>query len=534
IVEASVSSETADKGYAIITQTSTTPTSTTGNFMNISGTKANAPYQSAKLQGGKKYYLHFKYTKDGSVDTGEDRVKINSVKVYQVTTTTENYYFETEEGKYVSNNQGQINKVANSYIPIDLTAYKGKYNIIINAEISASTTDYGYATITTTTTAPTYSNTTGRFMYINGTTEAQDYTTMLEGGKKYYLHLGYKKGNTIPTNAQDKLTINNIQMALNLEDRYITEVTTNEKGEANVQLPIAKYTIEEIEAPEGYVKADNIVYEMKTDEENHITIQNKKQANIIVHHYKDGTTQKIAEDETTIGQGGENYTTAPKQDLSEYELKKDENGEYIIPENATGEYVDDETIEIIYYYVEKEIPITVNHYIEGTITPVPLKDGTQANSQKATGKTGQEYRTTAITPENLNEKYELVEEPENKNGTIQKEEIIVNYYYKVKQVQIITNVQPHEETNEQGETIQVKGGSILGEGQTPYETIDYLENSQKDIIITPDDGYKVSGITVNGVEVEFTANTDKTVEIAKFENMIENKEIIVSFEKITT
>ncbi|MCI8291561.1 MAG: hypothetical protein HFJ25_04885, partial [Clostridia bacterium] len=209
-------------------------------------------------------------------------------------------------------------------------------------------------------------------------------------------------------------------------------------------------------------------------------------------------------------------------------------GEYIIPENATGEYVDDETIEIIYYYVEKEIPITVNHYIEGTITPVPLKDGTQANSQKATGKTGQEYRTTAITPENLNEKYELVEEPENKNGIIQKEEIIVNYYYKVKQVQITTKVQPHEETNEQGETIQVEGGTILGKGQTPYETIDYLENSQKDIIATPDDGYKVSSITVNGVEIEFTQNTDKTVEIAKFENMTENKEIIVSFEKITT
>lgn len=42
------------------------------------------------------------------------------------------------------------------------------------------------------------------------------------------------------------------------------------------------------------------------------------------------------------------------------------------------------------------------------------------------------------------------------------------------------------------------GGNISGEGKTPYESVDKGENSVKDLIITPNEGYIVERITVMG------------------------------------
>ena len=84
---------------------------------------------------------------------------------------------------------GIQSSTANSYIPIDLTGYAGKYNVTVNAEIvSQSGYDYGYATVTENTTSPAYNFSEGRFIYISGTQEAKDYNTVLDGGKIYYLH----------------------------------------------------------------------------------------------------------------------------------------------------------------------------------------------------------------------------------------------------------------------------------------------------------------------------------------------------------
>lgn len=82
IVNASISSEgNYDIGYATITNSTTAPAynSTTGRFMYISGTVAATDY-STKLKGGSLYYLHLGYRKDGSGNTGDDQVIINSIK----------------------------------------------------------------------------------------------------------------------------------------------------------------------------------------------------------------------------------------------------------------------------------------------------------------------------------------------------------------------------------------------------------------------------------------------------------------------
>ncbi len=469
-INAEVSSESADRGYATITETTIAPAynSTNGQFIYISGTQGAKEYTSAILEGGKTYYLHLGYRKNGSVDTGKDQIIFNSIKVYGTTSTT--YNFVSTEGKYESNNQRQDNTVANSYIPIDLRSYKGKYNLIVNAQVSSQNgNDIGYVTITENTDRPAYSSSTGRLIYISGEQEAKDYTTVLEGGKQYYLHLGYYK-NASTSTGDDKFTINNIEVKLNDSELYHTEVETNSQGQAITQIPFGKYSITEIKAPEGYnILAEPLIIEFRANGEHEFTIENQKSAKVKVNHYKaikneDGTytytEEKVAESQILEGKVEEDYTSIPHLDLSQYKLIKNENGEYAIPENATGKFAE-EQIEVIYYYEEKQIPLKVHHYIEGTEEKVPLKDGTEAEDIVKGGKENEEYTTEAISGEKLSEEYELIEIPENANGTYTGDEVIVTYYYRRK-AKVIT----HHYLEGTEEKITIEGVEVEDEIQT--------------------------------------------------------------------
>ena len=195
VVNANIYSESADYGYATITQGTTAPSysSSTGRFMYISGTSSSVTtakdYTSEVLDGGQVYYLHLGYNR-------YTYRAINSIKVYGITSSTYNFVLN-DQGGYESNNQEQASTVANSYIPIDLKNNTGKYNLTVNANVSSESGDYGYVTVTNSTTAPAYNGSNGRFIYISGTSgtasEPTDYTTVLQGGSMYYLHLGYYK-----------------------------------------------------------------------------------------------------------------------------------------------------------------------------------------------------------------------------------------------------------------------------------------------------------------------------------------------------
>ena len=433
VINARCSSESADYGYATITENVTAPTysSTTGRFMYVSGTQNAKDYTSSILEGGKVYYLHLGYRKDGSVDTNEDQIVINSIKLYTANTTINVYNFKNENGKYESTNQGEDNTVSNSYIPIDLTNYTGKYNLTVNAEISSEGSDCGYVTITENTTRASYNSSTGRFVYISGTQSAKDYTTVLQGGKMYYLHLGYYK-NASTSSGDDKFTVNSINISLNDSELYHTTVETNSDGQAITQIPFGKYAITEIQAPDGYwINETPRIVEFRSTEGavHEFTIENEARAKLIVHHYIKRTTTKLAEDENYESKNGEKYITTPKIDLDKYELEVDENGKQILPDNAVGTYKTGRT-EVTYYYVEKKIPLTVHHYIEGTTEKVPLKDGNIAEDVNESGKEGETYTTSAVPDEALSDEYELIETPLNANGTYSGNEVIVTYYYK--------------------------------------------------------------------------------------------------------
>ena len=419
-------------GYAHITTTTTTPTRTDttgrvfhGTFSNLRTAK---DYTSERLEGGQIYYIYLGCWKTYSIP---EPVIINSIKVYKAKTVT--YNFAEVNGKYESTNQGKPNTTSNSYIPIDLTGLTGKYNITVNAEVSSqSGYDYGYVTLSDSTTRPSQDTTTGvtRFVNISGTVSAADYTTEVDGGSIYYLHLGYCKNATTDT-GNDKFTVNSVRVTPSASSLYHTEVSTNSDGQAITQIPFGKYAVTELEAPEGYLVNDSIADIEFRDTQNAVhefTVQDEKIAKVTVHHYIKNTTTSVADDEIYNGIIGATYLTEPRTDLARYQLELDQNDEYILPANREGTFTYAD-IEVIYYYVPKQVRLTVHHYIEGTETPVPLLNGTTAEDVVTYGNEHANYTTSAIPDVQLSAEYELLETPANATGTYEYDEVEVIYYY---------------------------------------------------------------------------------------------------------
>lgn len=128
---------------------------------------------------------------------------------YDVLSENTNYYF-INDGTSVVPNKGITNGTVNSYIEIDLTEHPNEtYKVILNAEVSSEANcDIGCAVVTNTTSVPSYN---GGFVAISGEIEAKDYTTVLKGGKKYYLHLGYSKDRSRDT-GKDQVRFNSLRI----------------------------------------------------------------------------------------------------------------------------------------------------------------------------------------------------------------------------------------------------------------------------------------------------------------------------------
>ena len=80
--------------------------------------------------------------------------------------------------------------------------------------------------------------------------------------------------------------------------------------------------------------------------------------------------------------------------------------------------------------------------------------------------------------------------------------------------------------------VEGEGGSISGQGssaENPYEIVEDGADSTKDIVITPEEGYKILKITVNGEEINFVPEEDGSVILNKFTNMTSDKHVVVQF-----
>lgn len=133
-----------------------------------------------------------------------------------------------------------------------------------------------------------------------------------------------------------------------------------------------------------------------------------KSAKVIVHHYEEGTTIKVADDETIDGKVSKDYTTKEANVIG-YVLVE-------IPQNATGKFTEEVT-EVIYYY-KKDMGKVITRYVDedGKI----LLDETTTN-----GQVGTDYQTSPATITD----YELKNVIGEEKGKYTKEDIIVTYVY---------------------------------------------------------------------------------------------------------
>lgn len=133
-----------------------------------------------------------------------------------------------------------------------------------------------------------------------------------------------------------------------------------------------------------------------------------KDAKVIVHHYEEGTTIKIAEDETINGKVSKDYTTK-EADVYGYILVS-------TPENASGMFTDEVT-EVIYYY-KKDMGKVITKYVD--------EDGKVLLEETTTnGQVGTDYQTSPATITD----YELINNIGEVKGKYTKEDIVVTYVY---------------------------------------------------------------------------------------------------------
>ena len=324
-----------------------------------------------------------------------------------------NYYeFEQEGDTYKPTNLNVNNSVAMSGIMIDLSSAKDWYKITINAEMNAGG-NYNDNAVAYVQGMSNYEQ--EDIFNLTGKHEARDYSTKVQGGDLYFITLGYAN---MDGNTNDQFVINSITVE---QTQYTQNVTTDANGEIKLTLPDGDYVIKETKAPEGYVLNEEEIPITIGGEETSINIVNKENSKVLVHHYKDGTTEKLAEDELLTGAMGDNYTTAPKTDIEGYEVVMEK-----LPSNASGQYTKD-IQEVIYYYKEIPAKLIVNYYIEGTTEVVP---GTESEQRAEIAEKGESYETAPAI--NADPKYELVAVPSNSNGVIEGTETVVTYYYRVK------------------------------------------------------------------------------------------------------
>ena len=183
--------------------------------------------------------------------------------------------------------------------------------------------------------------------------------------------------------------------------------------------------------------------------------------------------------------------------------------------NIGDTYIPNENITLYANWTINSYTITVHHKEDERGTKI-------AEDETFKGNYNEEYNITDLLTNNgANERTELNADKyyyvrtEGKSEGNYEENIEITFYYGVNTFNI--------------SGIAEEGGSI----SDISEEIRYGENSNKEIIITPEKGKRVANITINGIEIEFEEDENsKVVNLSKFENVIEDKEIVVTFEDI--
>ncbi len=173
----------------------------------------------------------------------------------------------------------------------------------------------------------------------------------------------------------------------------------------------------------------NIYYTKRTDLSYTVNYL-EKDTNKVLHDQKvqDGMTFKsvVNSSDEVIDIYGYKYDSVDKDTLT----------------ITTGENV------INIYYTKKDTKVTVHYYEEGTTNKV-------SEDVEIPGKVFDDYTTESAS--DIPSKYELVAEPENKNGTMTEDEITVIYYYRKKATQVIVHYYEENTTKKLSEDVTING-----------------------------------------------------------------------------
>lgn len=410
--------------------------------------------------------------------------------------TPNEYGFDYIDGTLVSNNKGVHNSTANSYIEIDLTESSSdrKYLLEVGAMVSSESYDIGYVTITENSIIPSCQATKGRLIYVNGNETAfKNYMQTLDGGKKYYLHMGYYKDSSA-NRYNDEFIINKInlkevdvnveEIPLNFEESsngtYVSNNQNIENSTAKSCFPIdlrgkkGYYTLKLDVSINGSAKdfgcayISSSTYSLDYDYVTHgifkvsgqnlnkeyaYDLEGGKLYYLHVEYQNGEESDSTVSDDFTINSmdivlnPDRNFKVEYTTNEEGIIIAKLNPGKYRITEVRApeGYTLDNSAREYTFVSgIENEIVITnkaqekviVHHYIKGTTTKV-------ADDEEIKGDLGKEYTTH---PKTDIPRYQLVKNedgsyqiPDNATGVYTDETQVITYYYEEKPVRVIVH-----------------------------------------------------------------------------------------------
>ena len=236
-----------------------------------------------------------------------------------------------------------------------------------------------------------------------------------------------------------------------------------------------------------------------------------KNYTVTTHHYIENTTTKLVDDEINTYKYEDEYTTSPSNNINNYELVG-------IPNNSSGTIKED--VVVTYFYKLKTATITINHLEADT------------NNVLAPSETSIINYTMPYSSDVSNKvpkNYIFVSKTDNYAGIVDKDEIIINYYYTKSEYSgdISINKNGTDEITAKDEPLEynisfiAKAKTFIGNGiieiidQLPYEIdteksdIDDGIYNQKDKTIT----WIINWNDINTYDGESNKEINKTIKI---------------------
>ncbi|MGN1012680.1 MAG: MucBP domain-containing protein, partial [Clostridia bacterium] len=272
---------------------------------------------------------------------------------------------------------------------------------------------------------------------------------------------------------------------VNYIDKHTNQIIKESKIENDIAINTQINASDEVINISGYTHSysDIGTLTVNKDGNNVINLYYSKNTSLTVN-YIDKAINIILDTYTEEGYEGKSYTTSSK-DFERYTLVE-------VPQNQNGEMEYDGTVVNYYYLYNSDLTIKYIDEISGEEI---------SSSISTTLKEGDKYTTT---PKEI-EKYKLVKTPENANGTMERENIEVIYYYKkisagveTRYVDQVTGLEVSTSTSQNG----LENDEYT---TTPKEIIGY------ELVYTPNNANGKMTVEKITVTYEYRKNSDVTV-----------------------